>query len=1039
MNGSYLFDSRVILRTPRYPLNESIDPQRLLQLLQDKDFLEAIYLASPVLYDECVKWKEGQLHNPKDTLKLTRSLGKYILRMSSRPTPFGLFSGLGVTQWHEGASEVTLDRDGVRRHTRLDMHYLCALSQRLISLPCIRFKINFFVNNSIYKLSDELRYVESCFIEGKQLNQISSVNNSAALQKLLITASEGATVETLCRTLVEDGFETEDSLNFVEDLISAQVIVSELQPAITGEEYLEQIIGSLSRINVATASINVTPDPQITLILDTLLEAQALLLNIDQGCAEGIDPFRSCIQLLGKLEVPVEEGKFFQTDMFRSPGGKGISTGVRDQLQEALDVLNRLGSVRPNPNLQAFIQQFTGRYEDREMPLLEVLDTESGIGYVDSHGGGIVPLVEDILITTKEQKPAYSWTPLEDLLQQKLLEMYRGDSREIRLTEADVRHLGSDWESLPASFGVMFRLVREGRILLENAGGSSGVNLLGRFAHGDAGVRSWTEDIARQEQELDPGIIYAEIVHLPESRTGNILLHPAFRDYEIPYLAQASVDGDHRVDLRDLYVSVRRNRIVLRSRLLNKEIIPRLSSSHNYTRSSLPIYRFLCDLQLQGKRGSLTFHWGSLKGQHRFLPRVTFKQVILHPASWDFTLEDITHLKGEGENALRAFRKTWNLPRHVVLADSDNELLIDLEDEGMVNLWMETIKNRSGFTLKEFLHPDGLVTDTEGQPYVNQCIGVIRKTAPVYAAAALREIAGPDTPLRAQFLPGSEWVYYKLYTGIKTADKILLEFVKPLTDAFAARGWIDKWFFIRFNDPDFHIRLRFHLSDISHMGAVTAALHTTLEPLLDDRLVWKVQLDTYNREMDRYGTNTIELAEAFFHQSSLSVIAMLGRTNGDERETSRWLWALGEVNNLLRCFGFSEAEKLALVTRFRDGFDPEFPLDKALRQQLSNKYRKHRPEIDYIMEQSVRQQITPLLTIADDIRWMGLRGELQVPIPELIASYLHMMINRIVLAESRKQEMVIYDLLVRYYQSGMARAKEKETRGKEESVFSLNA
>lgn len=1024
MNGSYLFDSRLVLRTPRYPLIGSIDPQRLVLLLQDKDFLEAIYLASPVLYDECVKWKEGSSHSAKDTLKLTRSLEKYILRMSSRPTPFGLFSGLGMTQWHEGESEVTLGEEAVRRHTRLDMHYLCALSQWLVSLPCVRYKLNFFVNNSIYRLSDELRYVECCFADGRQSNQISSVNNSEALQKVLRSASGGATIQNLCNILVEAGFEAGESLNFVEDMISAQVLVSELLPAITGQEYLEQIIGSLNRINVAA-------DPQVTAILDTLSEAQASLLAIDRGDKDGVGSLRACIELLHTLDVPVEEGKFFQADMFRSPGGKGISTGIRDQLREALDVVNRLGTVRPNPNLQAFIQQFTSRYEDREMPLLEVLDTESGVGYVDSHGGGIVPLVEDILITTREQKPAYNWTPLEDLLQQKMLEMYRGESREIRLTEADVQHLGSDWENLPASFSIMFRLVQDGGILLENVGGSSGVNLLGRFAHGDTGIGQWTADIAREEQELDPEVIYAEIIHLPESRIGNIMLHPAFRAYEIPYLAQASVDREHQVDLRDLYVSVRRNRVILRSRSLNKEIIPRLSTAHNYNRSSLPIYRFLCDLQLQGKRGSMTFHWGSLKGQHQFLPRVLFKQVILHPATWDFATADIQQLK---RNGLPDFRETWNLPRYVVLADSDNELLVDLEDEGMVNMWMETIKNRSAFTLKEFIHPDDLVTDALGRPYVNQCIGVVKRmvsgsafvAAPALGSAfvpasASASVLAPVRFPRAQFLPGSEWVYYKLYTGVKTADKILLEFIKPLTDSLSAGGWIDKWFFIRFNDPDFHIRLRFHLPDIKHLGGVTSMLHAALEPLLDERLLWKVQMDTYNREMDRYGTNTIEMAEALFHQSSLSVLDMLGGTNGDERETYRWLWALGEVNNLLRCFGFSEAEKLALVTRFRDGFDPEFPSDKALRQQLSNKYRKHRPEIDYIMEQSARLQISPLLTIAEDILCLRARGELRVPLPDLISSYLHMMINRIVLAEPRKQEMVIYDLLVRYYQSSIAR------------------
>lgn len=1004
-NGSYLFDDRVVLRTPRFPLTESISPENLLLLLQQQAFLEAIYLASPVLYDECIKWKEGRIQNPKDIHKLTRSLGKYFLRMSSRPTPFGLFSGLGMTQWCEEDGE-TLSPGPLQRHTRLDMNYLCALSQRLVALPFIRIQLRFFVNSSIYSLSDELRYVECYFVEGRQLNQICSVNDSDALQKILHTAGGGgANIDALCKALVEDGFGEEESLRFVEELIDAQVIVSELLPAITGMEYLDQLIGILGRIN---------EDPQVKAIQDTLLEAKALLHQIDHAeVAGGVEPFRRCIRLLSALEAPIEEGKFFQTDMFRVFEGKGISTRIRTQLEEVLDVVNRLGMRRPHPSLENFIRQFQSRYEDREMPLLEVLDSERGIGYADAQGGATVPLVEDLVITAPESNVPYSWTVLEDLLQKKMLDMYLEGSREINLTEGDLRNLERNWDDLPASFQVMFRVVKDGRVLLENVGGSSAVNLLGRFAHADAGVRSLAEDIARKEQALDPGVVYAEIVHLPESRMGNILLHPVFRAYEIPYLAQASVDADHQIDISDLYVSIRQNRIVLRSRKLGKEILPRLSTAHNYAGSALPIYRFLCDLQLQGKRGSMTFHWGSLKDHHRFLPRVSFKEVILHPARWVFTPLDVQH---------PAFRKDWNLPRFVVLADGDNELLIDLEDEGMVQILAEAVKNRSEFVLREFLHPDTLVTDEAGRPFVNQCIGVVTRTVPVYKQAVTpeRPLPARNASTRTQFLPGSEWVYYKLYTGAKTADKILLEYIRPLMDSFSNRGWTDQWFFIRYNDPEFHIRLRCHLTHIKFLGPVTAALHAALEPLLDDRLIWKAQMDTYSREIERYGAGSMELAEALFHQSSLSVTGMLGQTYGDERESVRWVWALGEANQLLECFGFSEEGKLELITRLRDGFAREFPLDKMLRQQLSNKYRKHRAEIYEVMEKS-HGAISPLRTIADQL----LQMELQVPLPELIGSYLHMMINRVAIAQPRKQEMVIYDLLVRYYQSSVARMKEQ--------------
>ena len=72
---------------------------------------------------------------------------------------------------------------------------------------------------------------------------------------------------------------------------------------------------------------------------------------------------------------------------------------------------------------------------------------------------------------------------------------------------------------------------RDGKNLIhiENAGGSSAVNLLGRFASSNIKVGKIIRDVVEKEQQNNPDVILAEIVHLPESRTGNILMRPVFR------------------------------------------------------------------------------------------------------------------------------------------------------------------------------------------------------------------------------------------------------------------------------------------------------------------------------------------------------------------------------------------------------------------------------------------------------------------------------------------------------------------------------
>ena len=70
------------------------------------------------------------------------------------------------------------------------------------------------------------------------------------------------------------------------------------------------------------------------------------------------------------------------------------------------------------------------------------------------------------------------------------------------------------------------------------------------------------------------------------------------------------------------------------------------------------------------------------------------------------------------------------------------------------------------------------------------------------------------TQVKRSFIIGSEWVYYKIYTGPKTADSILVDFIKPIVDQLLKDGIIKMWFFIRYADPEFHLRVRFQITNL---------------------------------------------------------------------------------------------------------------------------------------------------------------------------------------------------------------------------------
>ncbi|MEO0507157.1 MAG: thiopeptide-type bacteriocin biosynthesis protein [Bacteroidota bacterium] len=286
------------------------------------------------------------------------------------------------------------------------------------------------------------------------------------------------------------------------------------------------------------------------------------------------------------------------------------------------------------------------------------------------------------------------------------------------------------------------------------------------------------------------------------------------------------------------------------------------------------------------------------------------------------------------------------------------------------------------------------------------------------------------------FIVGSEWLYYKIYSGPKASDLILTEIVLPCLQSLKERNCIEKWFFIRYADPKHHIRLRFLVSDKKHIPIIMDELFVHLEGLIAKDIVWKVQLDTYHRELERYGDNTMELSESLFCADSLATIRFLDLIEGDEGEELRWLFGLRAIEVLLSCFQYGLDEKLGLMEQLKIGFGREFNMSRPLKKQLDDKYRKEREGIEQFMRFTAEEEpdYIPILDIlgethnkiapiAKKILEVEKKDALQMSKNNLMGSYIHMLMNRLFKSKNRLNEMVCYDFLYRHYRTKKARRK----------------
>jgi hypothetical protein len=399
-----------------------------------------------------------------------------------------------------------------------------------------------------------------------------------------------------------------------------------------------------------------------------------------------------------------------------------------------MSFLNKITPETKNEDLVKFMQAFSERYEDREIPLMEALDPEMGIGYPANRGSNVEsPLVDDFALPLQtNNNSTFQMNNFQAVLHQKTIEALSQNKQEIEFTDEDIKGVKERWEDLPPTVSCMFKILKYGndekRIALNHCSGSCGAILMARFSHTNSEIEQFVREITCKEQELYPDVVFAEIAHLPDSRVGNILSRPHIRDYEILYLANSDLTENRIIRMSDLTVSVKGGQVCLKSKRLKREIVPRLTNAHNYRNNPMPVYKFLCDMQVKNGRGGLFFNWGNIGNLFAFRPRVKYKNTVLSPASWSVKISDIKHLFSIKETGLveeiTKWRKKRSVPQYVLLDDGDNELFVDFEKPISAQALFSVIKNRNVIQLSEFLFDaDNVpVRDKDGNPYLNECI-----------------------------------------------------------------------------------------------------------------------------------------------------------------------------------------------------------------------------------------------------------------------------------------------------------------------------
>ncbi|WP_158534858.1 lantibiotic dehydratase [Mucilaginibacter hurinus] len=974
------------------------------QILADPLFRAAIFIASPIFYQKISK---NKFDIARLSAKEKLTLWKYMNRATYRPTPFGLFASISSCYWSTLTDIRPADDGGLWAHIAPDQRFTRLAGEKLLNV--MQNQLLYEANPTLYLLQRNYRFIRTEINqEQKRIYRLQSVRASSVIRDLFKFCRNGRAQAVIIQRIMNKARCTDavatDYFAFLRD---TQLLLPVHRATINGKDHLQWLMQFEPK------------DGQASTELERLL---ALFGKQRLPLAGQLKGMNGELDLFLNQKDQGDQKTGVNITLQRELAAATLSSDYQEMIKAGLFALNCLCPTQDIDGLRQFTQQFQRHFEGQRIPLLQALDPERGIAYQDMASSSQNPLLETLNIYRRNSHAdPGEWHTSHAFLLQRWLAMEKNGEQVIMLDQEDLENLQpNETTSSGPGFSVLFRIAGD-TLFLESAGGANGPAMLARFTVTDPQIAASAKEMARQVEALNPNIIFAELLHLSDPHTDNINRREKIWAYEIPLTAAAQSHPDTQtLRLDDLFIEIKAQRIMLWSKTNNKYVIPRMTSAYNHSIDQLPVFRFLADLSYQYGVNHLHFaladHFPGLISY----PRVSYGRTIISLATWIFSntqLQDILQADDpQLPELFGRFATTYRLPPVFSLSEGDQQLVFFRDDPEDVCFFRASIRSKETVKLMEFLIPGNEVVsrDPDFRSYLNQFNAYLIPSIPMDLPRASNYQGRPNA--RRKFIPGSEWLYLKIYLPHLSADRILLK-IWPLLKKRYVQGKIRQWFFIRYEDPAPHLRLRIKLDPLE-INAVLVAFRSLLDDHIQEQVIREYQLDTYDRELERYFAGGIEATERFFAASSNFVMSYLSA--GRRRPLPPvHLTALVSTQKLLDHLLPEDHERISYLKSSYEGLASEFE-GQQMKYEMDLKFRNFRQAIDAILSQ--QHPFGPGV-LERAFRTLIHAGKTLKPAidkhPEDRAAYiqsiLHMHLNRVFTDQQRKQEMLIYYLLYKWH------------------------
>ena len=747
----------------------------------------------------------------------------------------------------------------------------------------------------------KVKYNNQCYIRGNRvvnpyvIEDSSDKNNRVTLKRTIRYSKQIENVKkyakewVLCKDIVQylisinEGVSEDIICNFVKELLNNGILITECMLELSEQFPLRKLLEIMKKCDNSEVA------KEYILVLKKIEQERCEYETQQKG--KGLQQYEKLHKTMQELQ---NNNNYLNVVDQVCLDSNLLTNRVKKQIEDFVELMLLFPPITSeNDFLKIFKDEFKKHYGSyREVEIAEVLDEFMGLGnpYILSERTSM-DLNKKKILKFFRQKIELSLKNKESTvyIEKKEVKDYFGI-----IEENDRKFYSKDFEMTIKILAASATDIDKGEFQMQIAPcyGSFAVGqMVHRFydAFSNNAKNNLDSYYCEVQRDLYSEYLNADITFRPrEGRINNICIGKRNYEYGIN-LGLDAFENQKEIDLSDIMIGYNQTRdnLYLKSRKIQKRI--RAISDNMLTPNvDYPVVRLMREITYSQMFHPLNLFSALRELNYKYIPKICYKNIIISPEIWKIEKEDFSNWKDFNifKEDFEKLMNEWAIPFDIYIFVSDRylsfDLSLDIYWKYMHNEVCNIFKSRNDFYVHKCISREvSWIQDTEGRKYqaefVVECLGEpdekVENESTAEIPLTLSDVhrkKGKVTEQEKQILEFGEegWYFLKLYLPSEECDDFikedLLHFINPLI----TQKLIEKFFFIRYTDPEFHIRLRIKTRENSLK--TIEFIEEFLRVKKEEAKVSKVIIAEYEREIERYGgAQLLPTAEEVFFWDSV--------------------------------------------------------------------------------------------------------------------------------------------------------------------------